>query len=147
MKKKYLKFSNKLIAFVLALLGVGTACSSASEYGTPAEEYGVPHADFKVKGIVKSAFDDEVIEGIRVSLNYDTAYTGQDGNYLVVHTSVPSTTVLHINFQDTDGNENEAYLSFDTTIVFENPVFTGGDGNWYEGYTEKTLNVKLNPAK
>lgn len=145
MKLKFLKSYNRLIALFLSVLGVGSACSKASEYGTPAEEYGVPHANFKVQGKVTAADNKGAIEGIRVTMNYDTAFTDQNGNYMVINTSVPGTKVFQVKYQDVDLEVNGSYLAFDTLVMFEDPVFTGGDGNWYAGEVEKNMNVSLKP--
>lgn len=144
----FLRKYNGLIGLLLALLGFSTACErGADEYGTPPVEYGVPHATFIVKGNVKAENTSSTISNIRVVTNQDTVYTDESGNYQVENTDFPSDQTFTLEFKDVDGEINGEYQPIDTTIEFKDPQFTGGSGSWYEGKTEKELNVNMKPKE
>jgi len=143
MKIKLLKSFNRVIALLLSIIGVGTACTSGCEYGSPAEEYGVPRADFKVTGTVTASTKKLPLQGIQVAMEFDTAFTDQNGNYMVMTSSFPESAFFIVKFRDVDGEVHGSYLGLDTLVVFENPTFTGGNGNWYQGEANAILNVEL----
>lgn len=143
-----LKRYNSFIAFLIAILGFTTACEKfADEYGPPAPEYGVPSATFIVKGKVESNTNSEAIPGIRVVMGYDTTFSDEKGIYEVENNNFPSDVNFKLEFTDTDGAQNGEYSPHDTIVEFKNPEFTDGDGSWYQGKTEKEVNVKLNKKK
>ena len=146
MKKRYLKIYNKLISYLLAFLGFSLASSNGcAMYGTPAE-YGTPNATFKVLGKVTTD-ESAAIPNIRVVLSYDTAYTDNQGNYLVKTINFPTNQTFPIQFKDIDGAQNRQFQQLDTIVEFENPQFTGGSSSWNKGETEKELNIKLKASK
>jgi putative lipoprotein (rSAM/lipoprotein system) len=146
MKTKFLKVYNKLLYYIIALLGVGTSfTTSCAMYGTPVE-YGVPNATFKVSGKVTTE-QNIAIPNIRVVLPYDTAYTDNQGNYLVKTVTLPGNQSIPIQFKDIDNAQNGEFKNLDTIAKFVNPQFTGGDGHWNQGETEIELNIKLKPLK
>ncbi len=146
MKTRYLKAYNKLISYLLALLGVSIACSNGcAMYGTPAE-YGTPNATFKVLGKVTTE-QSIAIPNIKVVLDYDTAFTDNQGNYLVETINFPTNQTFSIQFKDIDSTLNGEFQQLDTVVEFTDPQFTGGTGNWNKGETEKEFNVKLKPLK
>ena len=147
MKKLFLANYNKIIAFCLTLLGFATACTDMF----PGSEYGVPHADFIINGSVKSEINSSTIKNIRVimadtSSHYvysDTCFTDLNGNYTVKLVAFPDDQVFKINLQDIDGVANGQYQTLDTLVEFKNPVFTGGGKHWYNGSTQKVLNLNM----
>ncbi len=142
MKIKLLEKHNKLIAFLLSVIGIGGACTfGGCAYGTPVE-YGTPTATFKVNGKVNSE-EDVKIKGIRVIMCDDTAYTNEEGKFQVQTVNFPADVDLDIEFDDTDGELNGAFQSLDTIVSFVDPEFKNGDGHWYQGETSKEFNVKL----
>jgi len=147
MKKEFLFNCNKTIVFLLTLLGFATSCGD--NFG--GTEYGTPHADFIVKGTVLSASTNLPIEHIRLIMRDsitqypDTAFTDLNGKYLFNRMGFPADHTFMINLVDIDGTAKGEFQSLDTTIVFKNPVFTGGDGHWNSGKTEKELNLKIKP--
>ena len=146
MKTFLLKTYNKLISYLLALLGVGLACSNQGcMYGSPME-YGTPHATFKVTGKVTDQ-QNSGIQNIRVVFPYDTVFTDVQGKYSVKTVDFPTDQSIPIQFKDIDNAQNGEFKQLDTTAKFENPQFTGGDGHWYKGQTEIELNIKLKPLK
>jgi len=146
MKTRYLKTYNKLISYLLALLGVSLACSNGcAMYGTPAE-YGTPNATFKVLGKVTTE-QDVAIPNIQVVLDYDTAFTDNLGNYQVQTVNFPDNQIFPVHFKDVDEVQNGEFQPLDTVVEFKDPQFTGGTGNWNAGETEKEFNIKLKPLK
>ena len=149
MKKILLSKYNKAIAFFLAILGFATACDEI----VGADEYGSPHADFIVNGSIKSELSSSVIKNIRVimrdtSSHYvysDTCFTDANGSYNVKLIEFPNNQVFKINLQDIDGSANGEFQTLDTIVEFKNPVFTGGDGHWNDGHTDKEMNLKMKP--
>jgi putative lipoprotein (rSAM/lipoprotein system) len=147
-KNFILKKYNSLLIILLALLGFSTACEQGGyEYGTPAVEYGVPNATFIVRGKIESKTTSVPIQGIRVIMVNDTAYSGQNGEYLVEGEGFPGDKSFTMSFEDTDGALNGEFHKADTTVEFQNPNFTDGDGSWYLGKTEKEVNIKLDPKE
>lgn len=145
MKRILLIKYNILIAFILSLLGMGSACiMGGCEYGTPAEEYGTPTAHFKVYGNVSSEAG-PTIQGIRVVMQNDTTFTDSKGNYQVLAESFPEEQQFLVSFNDMDGEENGRFQAKDTLINFENPKFEKGDGSWYKGEASKKTDIRLNP--
>jgi len=145
MKIKLIKTYNVLITALLGLLGFATACdlNEASEYGSPSAKY-------IITGKVSSSKTNQPIEHIRVTLGYtDTCYTDVDGNYQVEAREFPldENDSVTVNFNDCDSIENGEYTALDTSFVFRNPVFTGGNGKWYRGQTTKEVTVKLEPKE
>ncbi len=142
MKLQFLRNQNRLITFILSILGVGSACTFLGcEYGTPALEYGVPGASFKVHGTIGDK-KGAVIEGIQVIMETDTAYSDSNGEYLVRGYNFPEDkTYFLLEFNDT--SSNRIFSSKDTTIIFEDPVFENGDGSWYVGEASMELDISL----
>lgn len=147
-KKGFFRGYNALIAALLSLLGFTTACEqSVDEYGAPMPEYGVPSATFIVKGTVKSSVNTESIPNIKVKMGYDSTQTDVQGRYEVSTRSVAGDQTFQVTFEDIDGAENGAFADADTNVVFEDPQFTGGDGNWDQGQAQKEVNIRLNPEE
>ena len=133
---------NKLLKYLLAILGIGGACTfSGCLYGSPVE-YGSPHATYKVTGKVTSEQNIK-IPNIQVIMEYDTSYTDNDGNYFVWAEEFPGDQDFNIKFIDVDGEANGIFQPKDTTVNFINPEFIDGDGAWYNGETSKEMNVRL----
>jgi putative lipoprotein (rSAM/lipoprotein system) len=139
MRKFFTSGSGSLIRLLLILLGFPAACDLQ---GT---EYGVPSAEFKVKGIVKDLSSGAVVKGIQVAMDYDTVKVSPDGSYTVKARRFPEDQDFTLRFRDVDGEANGEYQDLDTLVKFKNPVFKGGDGHWYEGSTETTLDINLKP--
>ena len=137
---KILTAFNVLITCLMAILGFFSSCRDNSSV----VEYGSPHALFKAKGNVSSTSTQQPIEGIKVTSQIDTVFTGIEGQFEInAGMDLPIGQSFNLRFQDNDGVENGEFQQLDTLVEFTNPVFTGGDGNWYYGETERELNVKL----
>lgn len=157
-KYQCLKKYNALIVFLISFLGFASSCDNLGGKAM----YGTPSADFVVKGKIESADKKILIPGIYVEMRQEmevvsgqkfikynsTITSGNDGAYSVIDKSAfPDSQSYNIKFLDVDGAQNGEYETLDTLIVFNNPKFTGGDGSWYSGKTEKEINVKLKPKK
>jgi len=157
-KIKILNSCNSLIMLLMSLLGFSTSCDNENH----SMMYGVPHATFLISGNVKSAANDEVIPEIIVEIRESrkteagkdtigmligTGFTYPTGEFETQVGGFPADATFHVKFLDTNGPIDGEYETLDTTIVFKDPKFTGGDGSWYSGRAEQELNVKLKPKK
>lgn len=148
-KRRFLSGYNVIITALMALLGFATSCEPLG--GT---EYGVPHARFIVKGKIVSAQGNTPVPDVTIRMQQDTntrycdsANSDSNGNYLVDMQGFPTSQTYLIKFTDTDGSANGEFETLDTVVEFKNPVYTGGDGNWDQGETQKMMNVTLKPKK
>ncbi len=142
MSKKFLKNYNKILAYTLAILGIGSATTfSGCMYGSPAE-YGTPIATYKIIGSVTDKAHTKV-KGIRVALRGDTTFTDANGKYNVQTEDFPGDQTFQISFEDIDGDANGDLQSVDTTVAFVVPEFENGDGSWNRGETSTEFNIKL----
>jgi putative lipoprotein (rSAM/lipoprotein system) len=149
-----------LIVLLISLLGFSSSCKKD---GPTKYMYGSPHADFIIKGEVESAATNtpisEIIVEMRSINNFEDghsdtslvatgfSYSGA-GNYLLSDNfASPEDKTYKIKFIDIDGALNGEYETLDTTVVFKDTKFTGGDGSWDFGQAEQKLNVRLKPKK
>jgi len=145
---KYLKTYNAFLAILLTFLGFTVSC--AKEYGTPypIAEYGTPYAKFIVKGKVESSQTNQPIQNIRVYMQGDSTSTDSTGQYEIIDKhGLPLSQTFPIRFHDIDGVLHGEYTNLDTSVVFNNPQFINGDGEWYSGETSKDFNIQLKPKK
>lgn len=155
-KRKLLHSVNSLIVLLISLLGFTTSC----EKDEPLLMYGTPHATFIVKGKVTSLSDNKPVKDIIIeirslsenedpsqSMLVETGFSRYLGDYTVGVYGDPHDQTYKVRFVDTDGALNGEYQTLDTTVVFKDPKFVNGDGSWYRGYVEKTLDVKLKPKE
>jgi putative lipoprotein (rSAM/lipoprotein system) len=155
---KILKSYNSIITLLLSFLGFASSCDI---WGGRAM-YGTPSADFIVKGKVESAGERRPIAGIKVELSKEvdtengkipvdidhSVSAETTGAYTVANNGgFPIDQTYKVKFTDIDGALNGEFETLDTTIIFQNPKYTGGDGSWYNGRTEKELNVKMKTKK
>lgn len=127
----------------LALLGFG--CNGGDDYPLM---YGTPTADFEVKGMVTDA-DGNAVKGAEVRVTgseapsgvyvHGKATTEESGAYSVFKSEMigsPKDKVKVVCIPS-DGT-----LEADSTVVTLKKV-SDGDGNWYGGKGEATVNFKL----
>jgi putative lipoprotein (rSAM/lipoprotein system) len=136
---KFLKTYNAFIALLLAILGFAPSCKG------PRYDYGVPSAKYIINGKIELSVDNSALSDIQVIMQGDTAYSNISGNYQIIKSSHGGSSNFEIQFRDIDGALNGKIAPLDTIVEFKNPVFHNGDGNWYEGETEKEFNIKLKP--
>jgi putative lipoprotein (rSAM/lipoprotein system) len=145
---------NSLILLLISLLGFTTSCAKEEiKY-----MYGSPNAKFIVKGEIKSAQTQQPIPDIIVEMRivYEqeggarlagTSFSRANGDYEVAMGDSPGDYTIQLKYTDTDGPLNGEYETKDTTVVFKDTKYTGGDGSWYWGYAEKEMDIKLKPKE
>lgn len=144
-----LKLSSVLIG---VLLGIFFGCSCGNgplEYGPMPVEYGMPYADFKVIGTVRSADSSLPVKGLSVSLRdsmnasriIDSARTDSLGRYLLEFSGFAFGNIWTLSVKDMDSSANGSFAEKDTVI--SQPPLQGGDGHWYEGHGEETVDVNV----
>lgn len=147
MSRKIIKNYNRLLAFLLSILGVGsTATFTACGPVGGGCEYGTPHADFKISGVVIDE-QNQKIQGIKVVMQYDSVYTDTDGKYKISVQEFPTDQTFPISFIDIDGDKNGKLQELDTMVEFKNPEFNNGSGSWYDGETSKEFNISMKNEK
>lgn len=153
-KRRFLRSVNSLILFLISLLGFTTSCIIKTAYGSP-------HADFVVHGTITSVTDSKPIPDIIVEMRQvheeeedasqsrlvATGFSYYSGSYDLMAESFPDDQTYKLRFIDTDGPLNGEYETLDTTVVFKDPKFANGDGDWYSGFAEKELNIQLKPKE
>lgn len=146
MRKKwkiYLKICNQVLLVFLTIIGFNY-CKKRNN--NIMDEYGTPHADFIIYGKVRSKATNEPIEGIKGLSMSDSVFTNEKGDFVFNYLGFfPTDQSFTIKFNDVDSSANGLFEDYDTTIEFTDPIFTGGDEGWYEGSTEKEVEVKLTP--
>lgn len=147
MKRGIVKSLDKLIAAVLALLGV-TATGCEERY----LEYGSPHATFKIRGTVTQEATQEPVEGIRVLLGttehyyYDTLHTDAQGKYECVEGGVAMFDTTWVKVEDVDGAAHGGSFAADSAMLTpEQLVMTEEGEGWNIGTFEGTLDFSLKP--
>ncbi len=130
MKKKVNRWFDKVVAAVLAWLGIAaTGCNLVCEYG-------VPHADYILRGTVTRADTGEPIEGIRmvVRLNEhitDTLYTDANGE---CHDKYWNLSPQAIKVEDVDGPAGGGQFAPDSLqVTSEHQVDIELGEGWYYG--------------
>ena len=109
----------------------------------------MPYADFKVTGTVLSADQNLPIGGLSVSLRdtmeasgiIDSARTDSLGRYSLVFSEAPWGNVWLLGVKDIDSSKNGLFIGKDSVI--SKPNLQGGDGKWYDGHGEKTVDLKM----
>lgn len=151
-KRKMLQAVNSVIVLVISLLGFTTSCVEDPEYGTPT-------ASYSVRGKVESAVSHQPIPDIIVEMRVineqddepgrlaDTGFSYNGDFHVELYDWPRKDYTFQLKFTDTDGALNGEYESLDTTVVFNDSKYTGGDGSWYSGYVEKEINIQLNPKE
>ena len=152
MKPVHLTLISRLCMAVLAMLGFGS-CENLLRC-----EYGTPNSDYKIIGTVTDT-EGTPIEGIRVVVPYtgydyehgyptsDTLYTDVKGTYATPEHNDMTVAENGMIFEDVDGEKNGSFLS--RTLTHEevrnatHQQYKKGDGHWYSGGYEYTVDVTL----
>jgi putative lipoprotein (rSAM/lipoprotein system) len=158
LKLRLFKSLNSLIVFLISLLGFSTACSKDQE----SYEYGVLIYGYSINGNVNSSVDNHQIQDIKIEMYRIPEIGGQPqeqlsgsarsdlhGRYELNDYSNPplGDHAYLVRFTDVDGPLNGEYQSMDTTVVFQDVKFTGGDGKWNMGTAKKEVYIKLKPKE
>lgn len=158
MKPTHRTLIARLCAAVLALLGFAS-CDYIIDGPV---EYGCPNMDYKISGTVTDEAG-AAIEGIRVvipNVDYDydrncyvgdTLFTDRKGYYVSPQHNDMSPAHDGMLFEDVDGEKNGKFLSLTLTPEqvrnAPNKQVKKGDGHWYDGGFEYTVDVKLSSPK
>jgi len=169
MTSKQKSLLSRFCAAVLALLGF----ASCEKFNDIRCEYGTPSVDFKVKGTVTDA-DEKPIEGIRVIVRTnadnlpdprqsyvddlgryhvyggdDTLYTDVKGRYESHELNSVFIASQKVYFDDVDGGKNGGAFESDSVELKTAPnrQYQKGDGHWYSGGYEYTVDVQLQKRK
>jgi putative lipoprotein (rSAM/lipoprotein system) len=138
--QKFLKSTNLLIVIFISVLGLCTFCKKDEAKG-----------NFVITGKVVSKADNtpvrDIIIEVRDAKLLETSFTDYYGEYWAGINDFPGDRTFNVRFSDTDGALNGEFESFDTTVVFKNPVFINGNGSDWAGYCDLIVNVKLKPKK
>jgi putative lipoprotein (rSAM/lipoprotein system) len=132
----------KLLFFIFsfAILSFLTSCEKDEVKGS-----------FLISGKVFSEADSTAVRNIIVEVRdtklVETSHTDWNGEFMAEIYDFPGDRTFQVRFSDTDGTLNGEFVSFDTTVVFKDPVFVNADGEDWAGYCEQILNVKLKPKK
>ena len=144
MKRKFIRTQNIFIAFLMSILGFGSACTEkeiSPGYGSFTATY------FKVYGKITTENGDD-IRAIKVTMLSNTyvadslmpfhdsagAYTDYYGNYVLNYASHLNSRIFRLKFEDVDGLALNEYQTKDTIITF---------GNVRQTNTTKEVNTKL----
>jgi putative lipoprotein (rSAM/lipoprotein system) len=154
MKLKVISFYSKVISLFLVLMGLSSCGTDSTGGDDYVVEYGTPSARFRVKGtLVDEADDTKTVSGIKVAIGlpysngteikriyyFDSIVTNNTGSFDLDIVSFPTPQKFAIKYEDTDASQNGNYGLTIDTVRFEDPDFTGGSGNWYEGEVTKDL--------
>ena len=145
--KTYGKITTGLLSFFGMLFGF-SGCEGNNNGGMV--EYGSPHAEYIVKGTVKSAADSSAIDNMLVFLaTEDTAnnnteyYTGsstdENGEFEIAFTNSPIDSKLKVITLDADSIENGGEFQSDTLEIefTDSDRIQKGDSNWDLGTYQK----------
>ena len=149
---------SRLCMAILSLLGLAS-CSNIIDGPT---EYGCPNMDYKISGTVTDEAGTPV-EGIRVvipEVDYDydrncvvsdTLFTDAKGQYASPRHNDMRPAQQGMTFDDVDEEKNGSFLSQTLTPeeVWRAPrkQVKKGDGHWYDGAFDYTVDVTLRKAK
>ena len=144
MTSKQKSLLSRLCAAVLALLGFA---SCQEIIGNFRDEYGSPTMDYKIIGTVSDE-EGNAISNIRVTTSdRDTLFSNEKGKY---ETRIFERRYFFpsLVFEDIDGDANGGTFLSDSVSkqeVWESPrkQLQKGDGNWYKGTYEYTVDVTL----
>lgn len=130
---------NKLLALILAVLGVQSCSHGGDEYGCPTATYifrgtvtdgeGNTLPGVKVAGLAKSELNEAYV--VQDSLTS----TNEEGKYSVV---LDGYYESGLRFTDKDGASVDTFWNSANLAPFK-----GGDGEWNDGVSENTMNIQL----
>ena len=169
MTPKHKSLLSRLCAAVLALLGFASCEKFNEKYIDYPVEYGTPSVDFKVKGTVTDEAS-KPLEGIRVIVRTefdnhpnprqsylddlgryhayggdDTIYTDVKGRYESNELNTVAIASQQVYFDDVDGAAGGGAFKSDSVQIKNAPnrQYQKGDGHWYDGGYEYTVDVQL----
>ena len=136
--KTLVMWYNNLLLLLIGLMGFSAACTKIGSV-----EYGTPSADFIINGVIENQAN-QPIQNIKVVMTRDSTNTNTEGKFSLKNRSFPKNQTFNVKIRDIDGAANGSYQDKDTTIVFDNNLYTNGDGHWYSGEVGRSIIIKLN---
>jgi len=120
MKKRVIKFFDRIIIVLLGFTGMFASCKSGAgecepypgwgSYPDPDSvtvvAYGIRPADFAIRGTVTNKTDGKPIPNVRVVGHQSSDFTDLKGQYVVDEYLRGSESVVYLKFEDIDGEEN-----------------------------------------
>lgn len=145
--KTFTVMKNKLILWILSLLGFAAASTSCEDAGSVCE-YGVPYATFSLKGKVTDQAG-KPIPGISVRVMDEAEkLTDEQGLFAFenahLYYFLDKSFTGTVEFRDIDGAQNGCYVPESVEVTFvQNPLGQPA-GGWFQGdYTGPDMRVKL----
>lgn len=137
-RRIYRKTTFQLLKLLSLCIGViiGLFCDSGSNIIEQPVKYGIPHADYKISGIVKSSDNNLPVKGLLVSIR-DTAEmitidnsttTDISGMYSLEFSSPVKKNTWKLNVKDIDSTENGSFNTMDTVISIPEDESNGWGG-------------------
>jgi putative lipoprotein (rSAM/lipoprotein system) len=116
-------------------------------------EYGVPHARYRLDGVVRDHETHEAVRGIRVRIrDWDPADTSgavrsnDAGEWAIDETRFPCVNACSLRVEDTDGSMNGG--SYATRTVPISPTRTEPPDGWYEGtFEQHGVEIEITPRE
>jgi len=110
MKRTFFSLKSSLLENVLKLFSASAVMFTFQCcYGTP-QDFG---SDVHFSGTVKSASNNQAIEGIQISANNNFCITDSNGNFSFYTTPESE---YYFRFEDADTTSNGSYKAKDTTV-------------------------------
>jgi len=157
MKKKLIKYFDKVLIGLMAATGLFSGCETVVEYGTPT-------ADYEITGTVTDSITAQPVQNARVIVTLTRSHDEPDTTVIIVDTLASTMTDLsgkydiqfkefpleEVSFKlkvsDEDGVANGGdFASHEKTVVFKRTDLQGKKSNWYDGKAVKTQDIKLQP--
>lgn len=142
MKTKLYKTIDKLLTYLLGVLGLSACDSLICEYGSP-------HATYQITGKVTDKSTGKAIPNIQITFSHscDTIYTDNKGEYGYGINGFIAYDTLEIKAEDIDGAANGGMFASDSAqVIFTEADKTSeGNSNWDKGSYAKTINFTLAP--
>ena len=133
------------------LLGIFFGCSSG---GGPIDTHQCRNTECRMPisrslVTVRSADSSLPVKGLSVSLRdtmnasgiIDSVRTDSLGRYLLEFSGFAFGNIWTLSVKDMDSSANGSFAEKDTVI--SQPPLQGGDGHWYEGHGEETVDVNV----
>jgi putative lipoprotein (rSAM/lipoprotein system) len=139
----------KLLSLAIgAILSIFWGCGIVDP---PAPAYGMPYAKYQVSGTVLSSDQNLPVKGLFISIRdtgstltaRDSTMTDSLGKYSLQISDGPWNPTWDLKVKDIDSIENGSFVTKDTIISIPSSALQGGDGKWYEGHAEKTVDLKI----
>jgi putative lipoprotein (rSAM/lipoprotein system) len=111
--------------------------------------YGMPHADFSIKGKIRSEAGNAPIKNIKIVATdtstkqiVDSAITQEDGSFSMTFTRPSWYHTWVIDVRDIDGDQNGAFFAKDTLVSIPLDSLRGGTG-FYSGAASADIELFL----